>query len=63
MQCRVKDTLVADGDDFGILRILSWSFEVGSLLHEFHSNEINLLWWKGWFTNLKMSTGYARSKL
>jgi hypothetical protein len=34
MQCHVKDTLVADSDDFGILQFLSWSFEVGSLLHE-----------------------------
>jgi hypothetical protein len=55
MQCHVKDTLVADGDDFGILRFLSWSFKVGSLLHELHSNEINLLWLKGLFVNLKMT--------
>jgi hypothetical protein len=44
----LRKTLVADGDDFGILWFLLWSFEVGSLLHELHSNEINSLRWKGW---------------
>ncbi len=63
MQCHVKDTLVADGDDFGILQFLSWSFEVGSLLHElsipmkltYYGGRVDLPIWKWLSDKLEVS--------